>query len=123
MSSRPEEESDLRNRLAALEKQVGDLANQLADHTASLPPFLLVGWIQISAYCQRSPRTISRYAKNLAFPVYRWGRHVACSPYAIDDWLCRFQKAKAKAREDSVSALSDEPLRARHGELNATLKR
>ena len=97
------------------------MANQLADHTASLPPpFLLVGWVQISAYCQRSPRTISRYAKGLGFPVIRWGRHVACSPYAIDNWLCAFQKAKA--RKDAVSALSDDQLKAQLKDLDAALK-
>jgi hypothetical protein len=74
------------------------LANQLADHTASLPPFLLVGWVQIIAYCQRSPRTISRYAKGLGFPVIRWGRHVACSPYAIDNWLCGLSESEGKER-------------------------
>jgi DNA-binding MurR/RpiR family transcriptional regulator len=122
MATRPKTDP-LSKRVAAIEKQLSELANQLADHTASLPPFLLVGWNEISAYCQRSPRTISRYAKNLGFPAYRCGRHVCTSPYAIDDWLIAFQRAKAKAKQDGVSALSDGELKARLGELNATLKR
>ena len=120
MATRPKAD-ELSNRVATLEKRVSELANQLADHTASLPPFLLVGWVQISTYCQRSPRTISRYANGLGFPVIRWGRHVACSPYAIDRWLCAFQKAKA--RKDAVSASSDDQLKARQRELNRALKR
>ena len=44
MATRPKAD-ELSNRVATLEKRVSELANQLADHTASLPPFLLVGWV------------------------------------------------------------------------------
>ena len=116
-------ESELLNRIDSLEKRVTELSDLLADHMASLPPFLLVGWIQIGAYCQRSPRTISRYAKNLAFPAYRWGRHVCTSPYAIDAWLSCLQKARAKAKDRSLNTLSDDQLRVKHRELDRALKR
>jgi hypothetical protein len=72
MSNQPEEEKpELSNRGAALEKQVRQMADLLADHMASLRPFLLVGWIEISTYCRKKPQTLSRYAKGLAFPAFR----------------------------------------------------
>jgi hypothetical protein len=75
----PPRRSQLLERVATLEKQVNELANLTAYHVARVLP-LLVGWAEISAYCRKKPRTLSRYAKDKAFPAYRWGRHVVSSP-------------------------------------------
>jgi len=87
----------LLKRVATLEKQVSELASLTANHVAGTP-LLLVGWAEISAYCRKKPRTLSRYAKNMAFPAYRWGRHVVSSPHAIDGWLLAVQEVRTRRK-------------------------
>jgi hypothetical protein len=77
-------------RIEILEKEVKNLANHMANHLASTP-IMLVGWAEISAYCRKKPRTLSRYAKGLAFPAYRLGRHVVGHPYMITIGCVRSQ--------------------------------
>jgi hypothetical protein len=88
---------ELIKRVSVLENRVNELAPLTAYHVADLPRFL-VGWAEISAYCRKKPRTLSRYAKNMEFPAYRWGRHVVSSPPAIDIWLRAVQEARRKKR-------------------------
>ena len=89
----------LTDRIAVLEKQV---ANLMANHRAS-PVTLLVGWFEISRYCRKRPRTLSRYAKGLAFPAYRWGRYVVSSPFAIDDWLRAVAAVRKRSKDGRQS--------------------
>ena len=117
MASQP----TLLKRVEALEEQVNELAQLTANHVARMPT-LLVGWAEISAYCRKRPRTLSRYAKGLAFPAFRFGRHVVSSPFAIDDWLAALARARKRRMEGPVSGLSDGELQARLKELDETLK-
>ena len=48
---------------------------------------LLVGWPAISAYVRKAPRTLRRYRQRMAFPVFRFGRHVTTDPALIRAWL------------------------------------
>ena len=90
-------QSELLKRIEILEKEVRDLANLRANHVARVPT-LLIGWSEISAYCRKKPRTLSRYAKNMAFPAYRWGRHVVSSPYTIENWLRAVREGRRKKK-------------------------
>jgi hypothetical protein len=92
---------ELSKRIEILEKQVSELANLTANQVANMP-ILLVGWAEISAYCRKKPRTLSRYAKNMAFPAYRWGRHVVSSPYTIENWLRAVREVRRKRKTESV---------------------
>jgi hypothetical protein len=120
----PPRRSQLLERVETLEKRVNELASLTANHVASMP-IMLVGWAEISAYCRKRPRTLSRYAKGLAFPAYRLGRHVVSHPYMINDWLRAFAAAKVKARKGNNSAATstDDELKARVKDLDAKLKR
>jgi hypothetical protein len=64
--------SELSARVEAREKQVNELATLTAIHVARVPT-LLIGWAEISAYCRKKPRTLSRYAKDKVISAYRWG--------------------------------------------------
>jgi hypothetical protein len=93
--------SQLLTRVETLEKQVSELASLTANHVARVPT-LLIGWSEISAYCRKKPRTLSRYAKDKAFPAYRWGRHVVSAPHSIDTWLRAVQELRRKHKAESV---------------------
>jgi hypothetical protein len=92
-------ESELLRRLESLEIEVKHLASLRTDHVARVLP-LLIGWGEISAYCRKKPRTLSRYAKDKAFPAYRWGRHVVSSPHSVDGWLRAVQELRRKKKNE-----------------------
>lgn len=116
----------LAKRLELVERGLENLAKLVANHVAD-PPTLLVGWNEISAYCRKRPRTLSRYAKGLAFPAFRWAGHVVSSPHIIDSWLITRERARREQKgwpgEDPVPLLSDDDLRGRIEELDRKLKR
>jgi hypothetical protein len=97
--------SELSARVEILEKRVNELASLSANQVARILP-LLIGWSEISTYCRKKPRTLSRYAKDKAFPAYRWGRHVVSSPHSIDAWLRAVQELRRKKRMDSGVSLT-----------------
>ena len=115
----------LSERVAALEKQVEALARLTANHVAN-PPTLLVGWSEISRYCRKRPRTLSRYAKDLGFPAFRFGRHVVASPHTISNWLITRELARNREKqrlgENPAESLSDDELKAKLEELDVKLK-
>jgi hypothetical protein len=98
-------QNELLSRVAVLEKQITELANLTANHVARMPT-LLVGWSEISAYCRKKPRTLSRYTKDKAFPAYRWGRHVVSSPHSIDTWLRAVHELRRKKRTNCTGSLT-----------------
>jgi hypothetical protein len=113
----------LLERVETLEKKVDNLANHVANHVAS-PATLLVGWAEISRYCRKSARSLSRYSRNYAFPAVRLGAHVVSSPAFIDWWLARRKiSALEKRKRLAEAALSDSELKARVDQLDAKLKR
>jgi hypothetical protein len=96
--------SELSARIEALEGQVNELASLTANHVARVLP-LLIGWSEISAYCRKKPRTLSRYAKDKAFPAYRWGRHIVSSPHSIDTWLRAVHELRRKKKNELHDSL------------------
>ena len=106
----PPELSQLLERVANLEKQVNELASLSANQVARVPT-LLIGWAEISAYCRKKPRTISRYAKEKAFPAYRWGRHTVSSPHSIDIWLRAVDELRRKKRTNGMRAKRNDVIR------------
>src|SRR5690242_16310183 len=113
----------LSKRIAALERQLGELAEMatlVATHRAAM--LMLVGWSEIERYCRKKRRTLSRYTKELAFPAYRFGRHTVSSPLAIDNWLMAKAAVRKKHREcarktqkgkERIREMSDSALKAR----------
>ena len=59
---------------------------------------LLVGWNAISNYVKKRPRTLRRYRQLMAFPVFRFGRHVCTDPALIRCWLLAIGQEKRKGR-------------------------
>jgi hypothetical protein len=59
---------------------------------------LLVGWDAIAAYVKKAPRTLRRYRQLMAFPVFRFGRHVCTDPALIRCWLLAIAEEKRKGR-------------------------
>jgi hypothetical protein len=98
--------SELSARVEALEKQVSELASLTAHPMVARVLPLLVGWAEISAYWRKKPRTLSRYAKDKAFPAYRWGRHVVSTPHSIDAWLRAVQELRRKKKNELHASLT-----------------
>ena len=94
--------SQVLKRVENLERQVSELADLTANHTANVAT-LLVGWAEISHHCRKKPRTLSRYAKNMAFPAYRWGRHIVSSASLIDGWLLTVHQLKRQGKKNNDS--------------------
>jgi hypothetical protein len=81
------------------EKQIEeDKLDQEIEATLSASSGLLVGWNAISNYVKKRPRTLRRYRQLMAFPVFRFGRHVCTDPALIRFWLLAIEKEKRKRR-------------------------
>ena len=59
---------------------------------------LLVGWDAIANHVKKRPRTLRRYRQLMAFPVFRFGRHVCTDPALIRCWLLAIAEEKRKRR-------------------------
>jgi|RhiMetdeSRZDD1v2_1073273.scaffolds.fasta_scaffold25688_5 hypothetical protein len=65
---------------------------------------LLIGWEAISHYVKKRPRTLRRYRQLMAFPVFRFGRHVMTDPALIRAWLLIVASDKRATRQGQESA-------------------
>jgi hypothetical protein len=75
-----------------------ELTAQLMTGLWASPGTLLYGWAQIARYCHKAPRTLRRYQRIAAFPVFRWGRHVYSDGRMISAWLGIYAEDRAKLR-------------------------
>lgn len=105
--SRPGSLETLDKRLAAIEGKLDDLTAltgaNMQRHMGSLSmlsglPGLLVGHAEIARFIRKSPSAVRRYARHMAFPAMRFGRHVVSHPKMIFDWLWAVEKVRRRRR-------------------------
>jgi hypothetical protein len=81
------------------EKQIEeDKFNQEIKATLLASSGLLVGWNAIADHVKKRPRTLRRYRQLMAFPVFRFGRHVCSDPALIRCWLLVIAEEKRRSR-------------------------
>jgi hypothetical protein len=105
----------LEKRLAVIEGKLNELAALLTTnpdghtvthtgrYTASLSILsgllgLLVGHAEIARFVRKSPSAVRRYARHMAFPAMRFGRHVVSHPKMIFDWLWAVEKMRLRKK-------------------------
>ena len=105
--NRPGSLEILEKRVAAIEKTLADFTARTTKHTTihtgtpgflSGLPGLLVGHAEIARFIRKSPATVRRYARRMAFPAMRFGRHVVSHPQMIFDWLWAVEKMRLRRR-------------------------
>ncbi len=96
----------LAERLKVIEGKLENLITLTAllteKHTTTMAPTpyppLLVGHAEIARFIRKSPSAVRRYARNMAFPAMRFGRHVVSHPDMVFRWLWAVETQRRRQR-------------------------